>query len=61
MTPILSEYQDGTRNARVYRTANGEYGVLLFDAQDDYNEFRSYPTIDEAEDVAEDWVLHESI
>ena len=61
MTPILSEYHEGTRNARVYRTANGDYGVLLFDAQDDYNEFKSYPTIDEAEDVAEDWVLHESI
>jgi hypothetical protein len=61
MTPIISEYTEGTRNARVYRTANGEYGVLLFDAQDDYNEFKSFPTIDEAEDVAEDWVLHESL
>jgi hypothetical protein len=61
MTPILSEYQDGTRNSRVYQTANGDYGVLLFDAEDDYNEFRSYTTIDEAENVAENWVLHEPI
>ena len=61
MTPIISEYQNGTRNSRVYKTANGEYGVLLYDAQDDYNDFHSYQTIDEAEDVAEDWVPHESI
>ena len=61
MTPILSEYTNETRNARVYRTANGEYGVLLFDAQDDYNEFQSFSTLDEAEDVAEDWVLHDSV
>lgn len=61
MTPIISEYQNGTRNARVYKTTSGHFGVLLFDAQDDYNEFQSYDTIDEAEDVAEDWVLHESI
>jgi hypothetical protein len=57
MTPIISEYQEGTRNARVYKTANGEYGVLLFDAEDDHNEFKAYATIDEAEDAAEDWVL----
>jgi hypothetical protein len=57
MSPILSEYQNGTKNARVYKTGNGEFGVLLFDATDDYNEFRSYTTIDQAEDGAEDWVL----
>ena len=61
MTPIISEYQNGTRNSRVYRTASGEYGVLLFDAHDDYNDFQSFSTIDEAEDVAEDWVLHDSV
>jgi hypothetical protein len=57
MTPIISEYQEGTRNARVYRTASGDYGILLFDAVDDYNDFKSFHTIDEAEDAAEDWVL----
>jgi hypothetical protein len=64
MTPILSEYQEGTRNARVYKTSTGEYGVLTFDSQDDYNGFESYSTIDDAEDAAEDWVLkgkHESV
>ena len=40
MTPIISEYQNGTRNARVYKTTSGQYGVLLFDANDDYNEFQ---------------------
>lgn len=54
---ILSEYQSGTKNARVYKTANGEWGVLLYDASDDYNEFKSFPSEQDAEDCAEDWVL----
>ena len=62
MTPILSEYQQGTRNARVYRTANGEYGVVVYDAQNDFNWFQSYSTLEDAENFAEDWVLgHESV
>ena len=58
MHVIISEYQEGTRNARVYKTANGEYGVILFDAVDDFNGFQSRPTIDLAEDLAEDWVYN---
>jgi len=62
MTPIISEHQEGSRNARVYKTASGDYGVLLFDATTDFNDFLSFPTIDKAEDVAENWVLqHGSI
>jgi hypothetical protein len=57
MMPILSNYQEGTRNAKVYKTASGEYGVIVFDAQDDFNGFESFLTIDLAEDFAEDWVL----
>jgi hypothetical protein len=57
MTPILSNYQEGTRNAKVYKNANGEYGVIVFDAQDDYNGYESFRNVDEAEDFAEDWVL----
>lgn len=56
MTLIISEYQEGTRNARVYKTAMGEYGVLLFDSADDFNDFKAFHTIDEAEDEAENWV-----
>lgn len=56
MTPILSEYQQGTRNARVYKTASGDYGVVFYDAQDDFNGFNSFTNVDEAEDFAEDWV-----
>ena len=62
MTPISSEYQDGTRNARVYKTANGEYGVVVYDSENDFNWFQSFLTLDDAENFAEDWVLgHESI
>ena len=62
MTPIISEYQNDTRNARVYRTAHGGWGVVVFDAQDDYNGFESFDNEEDAEVYAENWVLgHESI
>jgi hypothetical protein len=57
MMPILSNYQEGTRNAKVYKTATGEYGVIVYDANDDFNGFESFHNIDDAEDFAEDWVL----
>lgn len=53
---VISEYQEGTRNARVYRTQNGDYGVVVFEAESDYEEFKSFITLDKAEDYAEDWV-----
>ena len=57
LMPILSNYQEGLRNAKVYRTANGEYGVIVFDADTDYNGFDSFVTEELAEEFAEDWVL----
>jgi len=57
MMPILSDYQEGTRNAKVYKTASGEYGVIVYDADTDYNEFQSFVNEDLAEEFAEDWVL----
>jgi hypothetical protein len=57
MMPILSNYQEGTRNAKVYKTATGEYGVIIYDADTDYNAFESFVTEDLAEEFAEDWVL----
>jgi hypothetical protein len=57
MMPILSNYQEGTRNAKVYKTTNGEYGVIVYDAQDDFNGFESFVNEDLAEEFAEDWVL----
>lgn len=57
LMPITSNYQEGTRNAKVYKTRNGEWGVIVYDAQDDYNGFASFSTEEEAEDFAEDWVL----
>lgn len=59
---ILSNYQEGTRNAKVYKTQDGQYGVIVYDAQDDYNGFDSFSSEEEAEFFAEDWVLkNESI
>lgn len=57
MMPILSDFQEGTRNAKVYKTASGEYGVIVYDADTDYNEFQSFVNEDLAEQFAEDWVL----
>ena len=57
MMPILSNYQEGTRNAKVYKTATGEYGVIVYDADTDYNGFESFANEELAEQFAEDWVL----
>jgi hypothetical protein len=57
MMPILSNYQEGTRNAKVYKTASGDYGVIVYDAQDDFNGYESFQRVNDAEDFAEDWVL----
>ena len=56
LLPILSNYQDGLRNAKVYKTATGEFGVLTYDANDDYNGFAIFDTEEDAENHAEDWV-----
>jgi len=53
---ILSEFQEGTRNAKVYKTTNGDYGVVFFDAQDDFNGFNSFNSLENAENFSEDWV-----
>ena len=57
LLPILSNYQHGTRNAKVYKTRTGEWGVIVYDAQDDYNGFASFATEEDAEIFAEDWVM----
>jgi hypothetical protein len=57
MMPILSNYQEGTRNAKVYKDASGNFSVIVFDAETDYNAHESFSYINDAEDFAEDWVL----
>lgn len=57
MTPILSNYQEGTRNAKVYQDSSGKFSVIIYDAADDYNGYESFLHIDQAENFAEDWVL----
>ena len=62
LSPILSEYQHGTRNARIYKMANGQYGVNTFEADTDYNGFEAFDNEDDAECFAETWVMsHEPI
>lgn len=62
MLPILSNYQDGLRNARVYKTQTGDYGVVVFDGNTDFEAFKSFPSEEAAENFAEDWVTgHESV
>lgn len=54
---IISEYQERTRNAKVYKNTDGSFGVIVYDAGDDYNGYESFDNIDDAEDFAEDWVM----
>lgn len=55
--PILKEYQHLERNARVYKTANGEYGVIVYDSTDDFNGFESFQSESSADSFAETWVI----
>lgn len=55
--PFLKEYQHEQKNARVYKAANGDYGVIVYDSTDDFNGFESFETIELAERFAEEWVV----
>ena len=52
----ISEYQEGTRTVKVYKTKNSEYSVVVYTcvSHSEYN--KSFVTIDEAEDYAQDLV-----
>jgi len=54
---ILSEYQEDTRNARVYKMNNGTYGCECYDSDTDETKFFSCESEQAADDKAEDWVL----
>jgi len=53
----LSEYQEGLRNARVYKSNNNMYNVVVYDGNVDEEDFYSYSSLEVAENFAEDWVL----
>lgn len=53
---LISEYQTGNRNARVYKTTTGTYMVVLYDGDLDSEDSKPFQFIDMAEDFAEDWV-----
>lgn len=54
---VLSEYMEYPYNARVYKANNGEYGVLMYIAEDDFNDVKFFNTEQQAEDFAEEWVM----
>lgn len=54
---VLSEYMEYPYNARVYKANNGEYGVLMYIAEEDFNDVKFFLTEQQAEDFAENWVL----
>lgn len=54
---VISEYQEGLRNARVYKSNNNMYNVIVYDGNIDEEHFYSYASLSVAEDFAEDWVL----
>ena len=54
---FLSDFQHGTKNAKVYTLSNQRFGVICYDAQDDYNGFQSFMTEEDAENFAESWVF----
>lgn len=55
----LHEFTDGYNlTGQVFKTEGKEpYMVLLFRAEDDYNEMKLFSNEQDAEDAAEDWVL----
>ena len=62
LLPLLNNYQNGWRNAKVYKTNSGDFGVLVYDATEDYNGFETFVVLDEACRYAEEWVnRHDSI
>lgn len=53
---LISEYTLGFKNARVYKTTNGKYMVVVYDADSDYEDSKLFDFVDSAEDFSEDWV-----
>jgi hypothetical protein len=54
---IISEYTEGVRNAKVMKMESGGYLVLLWDADREIDEHKSFNNLETAEDYAENWVL----
>jgi hypothetical protein len=56
---IATEFQQGSRNARIELLASGEHSVLCYDAATDYNELLVRQSIQSAMASAEAWVKHQ--
>lgn len=54
---ILSEYQHELRNARVYLAKNNQFCVEVFDGVSQEQFLYTFPTEQQADNFAEEWVL----
>jgi hypothetical protein len=54
---FLSEYVDGTRTAHIYPRTYGGYRIVLLDSYFETQEEKYASTEQEAETIAEDWVM----
>lgn len=53
----ISVYQNGTRTATVESIVTGDYQVVFFDSATNEEKYETYHKLEQAEDIAEDWVL----
>jgi hypothetical protein len=54
---MISEYTEGMRNAKVLKMERGHYIVMVWDADREIDEHKTFDNLDSAEDFAENWVL----
>ena len=53
---ILHNYQQGTKNAKVYKTGK-KYAVLMYESTNDYNSVEFFNSEEDAENRGEDFVM----
>jgi hypothetical protein len=53
---ILHNYQQGTKNAKVYKTGK-QYAVLMYESTNDYNSAEFFNSEEAAENRGEDFVM----
>jgi hypothetical protein len=54
---ILHNYQQGTKNAKVYKTGGKQYAVLMYESTTDYNSAEFFNSEEDAENRGEDFVM----
>lgn len=57
MNQEISQYINGTKTATVYARTMGGYRIVMIDAYFETESVTFAPTEQEAENIAEDWVM----